>query len=197
MKFKFMNMVLTTVLLILTSVANAGLIINTDGKLTGATDILIQGEFYDVSFVDGTCENIFTGCDENIDFFWKTSTSALSASQALVEQVLNDGPLGNFDTSPELIFGCENEVLCQLSTPYNIKVIDFVEVSWINNFHDSTPLSFISEPWNGWSKDMDFSADVLRVYAKWSNATSVPEPSTLAIFSLGMIGLASRRFKKQ
>jgi hypothetical protein len=27
--------------------------------------------------------------------------------------------------------------------------------------------------------------------------TSVPEPSTLAIFALGMIGLASRRFKKQ
>jgi hypothetical protein len=29
------------------------------------------------------------------------------------------------------------------------------------------------------------------------NATSVPEPSTLAILALGMIGLASRRFKKQ
>jgi len=28
-------------------------------------------------------------------------------------------------------------------------------------------------------------------------ATSVPEPSTLAIFALGMMGLASRRFKKQ
>ena len=26
---------------------------------------------------------------------------------------------------------------------------------------------------------------------------AVPEPSTLAIFALGMIGLASRRFKKQ
>jgi hypothetical protein len=28
------------------------------------------------------------------------------------------------------------------------------------------------------------------------NSTTVPEPSTLAIFALGMIGLASRRFKK-
>ena len=28
-------------------------------------------------------------------------------------------------------------------------------------------------------------------------ATSVPEPSTLAIFALGIMGLASRRFKKQ
>jgi hypothetical protein len=30
-----------------------------------------------------------------------------------------------------------------------------------------------------------------------TSAPSVPEPSTLAIFALGMIGLASRRFKKQ
>jgi hypothetical protein len=30
-----------------------------------------------------------------------------------------------------------------------------------------------------------------------ASATDVPEPSTLAIFALGMIGLASRRFKKQ
>jgi len=29
------------------------------------------------------------------------------------------------------------------------------------------------------------------------NASPVPEPSTLAIFALGMMGLASRRFKKQ
>jgi len=33
---------------------------------------------------------------------------------------------------------------------------------------------------------------------QWSyRAATVPEPSTLAIFALGMIGLASRRFKKQ
>ena len=30
-----------------------------------------------------------------------------------------------------------------------------------------------------------------------SPTTSVPEPSTLAIFALGIMGLAARRFKKQ
>jgi hypothetical protein len=29
------------------------------------------------------------------------------------------------------------------------------------------------------------------------DAAEVPEPSTLAIFALGLMGLASRRFKKQ
>jgi hypothetical protein len=34
-------------------------------------------------------------------------------------------------------------------------------------------------------------------YMLYKDGTAVPEPSTLAIFVLGMIGLASRRFKKQ
>ena len=39
-------------------------------------------------------------------------------------------------------------------------------------------------------------ANALRNFA-YNSSTEVPEPSTLAIFALGMIGLASRRFKKQ
>ena len=34
-------------------------------------------------------------------------------------------------------------------------------------------------------------------YSITATTTSVPEPSTLAIFALGIMGLASRRFKKQ
>ena len=37
----------------------------------------------------------------------------------------------------------------------------------------------------------------LHEVAVYGSATTVPEPSTLAIFALGMIGLASRRFKNQ
>jgi len=38
---------------------------------------------------------------------------------------------------------------------------------------------------------------VTRAFNGSDGVASVPEPSTLAIFALGMIGLASRRFKKQ
>jgi hypothetical protein len=34
------------------------------------------------------------------------------------------------------------------------------------------------------------------VYGAYSNQVEVPEPSTLVIFALGVMGLASRRFKK-
>jgi len=54
---------------------------------------------------------------------------------------------------------------------------------------------------NGTVLDGVFTFGSAGSYATWSyvaNSTNqVPEPSTLAIFALGMIGLASRRFKKQ
>jgi hypothetical protein len=48
---------------------------------------------------------------------------------------------------------------------------------------------FVQSTSNGTFKGYDLFAD--------GPTNSVPEPSTLAIFALGMIGLASRRFKKQ
>jgi hypothetical protein len=54
----------------------------------------------------------------------------------------------------------------------------------------------------GWSGKIDdvqvynTALDAAGIQASMS-ITEVPEPSTLAIFALGMIGLASRRFKKQ
>jgi hypothetical protein len=48
--------------------------------------------------------------------------------------------------------------------------------------------SLSSENWNGFTVGVQgASKDVF---------TSVPEPSTLAIFALGIMGLASRRFNK-
>jgi hypothetical protein len=44
-------------------------------------------------------------------------------------------------------------------------------------------------------RDVQISSDCTTTGSCFT--TSVPEPTTLAIFALGMIGLASRRFKKQ
>jgi hypothetical protein len=56
----------------------------------------------------------------------------------------------------------------------------FNEVSWN---------SLSSENWNGFTVGIQGTSEEV--------FTSVPEPSTLAIFALGIMGLASRRFKKQ
>ena len=48
-------------------------------------------------------------------------------------------------------------------------------------------------------QNRDLSLDRGFVWADWTASAiePVPEPSTLAIFALGLMGLASRRFKKQ
>ena len=70
--------------------------------------------------------------------------------------------------------------------------------SWWNTSgiteYSSTNFLLLGTHWTSWNKETVNSRA-----GHWlvREATSVPEPSTLAIFALGMIGLASRRFKKQ
>lgn len=54
-------------------------------------------------------------------------------------------------------------------------------------FPESTSLTYLNNPQN-----LDFPDE----YKSYS-PTSIPEPTSLAIFTLGVIGLASRQFKKQ
>ena len=46
------------------------------GKLTGATGIDVSGTFYDVQFVEGKCNDLFTGCDQPGDFVFTTLAAA-------------------------------------------------------------------------------------------------------------------------
>jgi hypothetical protein len=94
----------------------ATLLINSDGQLTGATRIDVNGVFLDVAFVDSTCAILFRGCDETSDFPFSSitgtedrgivRTEAVSAGEALFEQVFIDSALGNFDSQPGLTSGC-------------------------------------------------------------------------------------------
>jgi hypothetical protein len=57
--------------------------------------------------------------------------------------------------------------------------------------------------WDWWnaaplgSKDNGWSGVLNSMIIETTKTTEVPEPSTLAIFALGLMGLASRKFKKQ
>ena len=56
------------------------LIIDATGGLLGATGVLVDGKFYDVDFVDGTCPDVFGVCDE-AHFAFTTANTALAASK--------------------------------------------------------------------------------------------------------------------
>lgn len=68
------------------AVATVALQVNSSGVVTGATGVNVAGSLYDVNFVDGTCASVFGTCD-SAHFAFTTDTSAVNASQALLDQV--------------------------------------------------------------------------------------------------------------
>ena len=88
------------------------------GQLIGASGVNVGGSFYDVEFVDGTCAASFNDCNQLSDFDFATQTDATLASQALLDQVFLNTPLGSFDDDPELTAGCLFVQNCLIGTPY-------------------------------------------------------------------------------
>ena len=64
------------------------------GELIGATGVNVNGFLYDVSFSDGSCISLFGGCTSPSQFAFTDRTTALAASQALLDTVFLDSSRG-------------------------------------------------------------------------------------------------------
>lgn len=174
----------------------------TDGELTGTQDIFIEGiGAFDVEFVDGTCAELFSGCDELSDFVFTTEIDARAAVEALFGQVFVDNDLGLFDSDPRLTAGCDSSTLCTALFPFQFGN-DFGDFGGI----DADQL-FVAGAANRYSRatygDNYFQSPLdpsittgnssnSRVYAIFTRR-SVPEPATFALIMLGFAGIAYRK----
>ena len=168
--------------------------IDGSGVLTGASEVAVGGALYDVRFLDGTCISLFTGCDDSTDFAFASAADALIAAQALLDQVLTDTPLGQFDSVVALTSGCTNSDLgaCGLITPY-AAANGFVDVVDVENFfvEDADRVAqFPSEP------SFDTTSNPAFTYAVWSLA-SLPEPGSFGLLVCGILGLGLTRRRKR
>lgn len=179
------------------SSANASLILNIDpntGELIGASNIDVNGTFYDVLFREGSIEEIFSPLHS---FDASSKEEADLFSLALLNQLFSQNPPSGYDYNPDQIFGCSYLNECSILAPYAVDNTNTYTNSSgvVNQNGDSADfISLFLGLYDFSDSSLLYSARVdWKVYADWTLSTPVPEPSSLLLFVCAILGLSSRR----
>lgn len=171
------------------------LLIDGNGKLAGARNLLVEGNFYDVSFVDGTCASVFSGCDSPSDFQFQDSFLGTAATRALFEHVLT----GVYDSDPTRTAGCSFGLLCAVTTPYYTSVNND-SLLWVLAFNgeDVRLADKIELSGNARRSLLDFTNEPAYVWAVWSPAdrATVPEPASLGLVLSALVMLGGHFWRR-
>jgi hypothetical protein len=165
------------------------------GQQQGATDLNVGGTLYDVQFLEGTCIELYDGCDDLSDFTFTTLADALLAARALQDQVVLDGVAGNFDTVPSLTAGCSG-ALCGTAFPYGLPNATQVSVvSAVSQAVEATDFFGAGTT----ERTFDSSTGTfhtLTTYAVWTPASGSQEvPISAWPAAITMLALGFRRLR--
>jgi len=166
------------------------------GELVGASGVVVDGETYDVEFLDGTCVDVFNGCDEASDFVFQTALLADMASQSLVDQVFGGSNAGSaYDLRPAFTRGIVGTFQGFIMTPFSFDS-NFVKLDGAANsfFEDGDVniclLGMCIQPL---TQDLEQINNV--TYAVWT-PTAIPVPAAIWLFGTALIGLVGLNRRK-
>lgn len=204
MRIRFLKVVFAGIILAASNIANAGLILDEDFDPINASDWTVSGGFVlgspSSEFIDGNAL-YFNGSgtrSATTNAFDMTAGGVLSF---MLKIGSGSGLFENADNGEDIAL----QYTTNGTTFNNLLVLDTEDVlyrgAWGNVSFDigantvaasSTTAFRITQLTHSGSSFDRWAIDNVTI-----STQDVPEPSTLAIFALGMIGLASRRFKKQ
>ena len=174
--------------------SRAAALIVVGGELQGATGVNVGGMFYDVELLDGTCAALFTGCDNAADdFAFATLATATVAAQALLDKVFVDGPSGQFDSEPDLTRGCSIASGCYAIVPYALNSGGF-NGAFPFNAAPSNPDMVSFDPVI-FTTVQDSGGHPNFYFARFT-AAPIAEPATMALFGVGLAGMALARRRR-
>ena len=150
-------------------------------------------KLYDVEFIDNTAASIWGST--NYQFTFTTEAQAISASQALLDEVLKDAAGHLFDSNPGLTSGIATGAsFGAIATPYS-NSSGWLNIKCARNNPAAASDSVINA--NGWwSVNDNFADHGVWTYAVWRETSSVPIPSTLVLFGFGVLSLVGIKRKK-
>jgi len=212
--FPFVRLVIFSLALLgmsVTSVYGVTLHVDGSGYLFGASGVDVGGKLYDVEFVDGTCIDLFNGCDSISDFtFGGDLAGAAAASQALLDQVFIDVGGVLFDSIPAATRGCDpagpdadGAFGCIVYTPVGLELSSpFWETDRftnpygiINSSLEASDLLFLGNNFPAFIDTSRILSNHGEVYARWS-PNPIPVPAAAWLFGtalIGLIGFGKRR----
>lgn len=168
--------------------SGTGALLNVDanGQLLGAKNVLVDGVLWDMTFADGTFNDLYVGSEQ---YSFELAQSFVAA---LFGQVFVDisGTSYLFDTQPSSIFGCADPDRCVVWIPVWDFGVHDAFVSRALNYSDES--KDLSQPEFA-ANDSDSGRSDIFVYAIWQRSAQVSEPGTFALMSFFTLMLLRRR----